>query len=165
MAPKLNAIVLLSRRLCLLVGVVVAACCCCCCCCCFCFLVREFGGLLYLGGWLPKITYRGQQSSPDPPLPSASSLLLPLITLLERWIIDELTVNYVILLPPPARVDIDVVDDAALGNCGSARAFPLEAHHLWCTPIKLAIRMHLLLLYLLRDIIVGDDVMVGAPHD
>ena len=31
MAPKLNAIVLLSRRLCLLVGVVAAACCCCCC--------------------------------------------------------------------------------------------------------------------------------------
>ena len=51
-------------------------------------------------------------------------------------------------------------------NCGSgARAFPLEAHHLWCAPIKFAVRVHLLLLYLLWDSIVGDDAMVGAPHD
>ncbi len=40
----------------------------------------------------------------------------------------------------------------------SARALPLEAHHLRLSPVELALGDDLLLEHFLSDIVVGDDV-------
>ena len=61
---------------------------------------------------------------------------------------------------PSFRVDDDVLDwVVALEDGCSARALPLDAHNLRCTPKKLVLGAYLLLLNLLRDVIVGDCAM------
>ena len=61
---------------------------------------------------------------------------------------------------PSFRVDDDVLDwVVALEDGCSARALPLDAHNLQCTPKKLVLGAYLLLLHLLCNVIVGNGVV------
>ncbi len=72
---------------------------------------------------------------------------------------------YPVLLavPPPIVINHKVVNCVAmLENCGSSRAFPLDAHHLRCSPNTLVLGSYFLGKHLLSNVVVSDNAIVGG---